>query len=54
MTIQVYTDLTKHIVSTVAEQAIIGKAFSIRTKFDALNSAFATVHNLVSHTHKIE
>ena len=58
MTTQVYTDLTKHIVSTVVEltteQAIIDKTFSVRTKFDALNSAFTTVHNLVSHSRKIE
>ena len=58
MTTQVYTDLTKHIVSTVVEltteQAIIDKTFSVRTKFDPLNSAFVTVHNLVSHTLKIK
>ena len=51
MATQIFTDLTKHILSTVAEftieQVIIDKAFSVRTrsKVDALNSTFAIEHN---------
>ncbi|GFO22115.1 amine oxidase [Plakobranchus ocellatus] len=54
----VYTNITKHVVFYTAQlttdQNIIDRAYFLREKFDALNRSFATVHSLVSHTHKID
>ena len=58
MTKAVYTNLTKHIVSTAAQlttdQAVLDQSVYVRTIFDALNEAFSVVHTLVSHTRKID
>ena len=53
MTKAVYTNLTKHIISTAAQLAT-DQSVSAKTIFDALNGAVSLVHTLVSHTRKID
>ena len=53
----VYTSLTKHVythtMTLTNNQQILGKAETIRYKFDSLNKSFSASHSLISHSNPI-